>query len=104
MSVSTAPMDMKPSWTSTTGTASETVARNSDGPAPSLLFEIMRFGHLVTVVGLVVARDALPAQSVVAGAQAIPLVTRADPTAARDEITEGYLTQPAAMAHASWKA
>ena len=36
--------------------------------------------------------------------QAIPIVTRADPTATRSALTEGYLTQPAAMGHASWKA
>ena len=36
--------------------------------------------------------------------QAIPIVTRADPTATRSALTEGYLTQPAAMGHASWRA
>ncbi len=35
-------------------------------------------------------------------AQAIPLVTRADPTATRTALTEGYLSQPAIMAHALW--
>lgn len=37
-------------------------------------------------------------------AQAIPLVTRADPTATRSALTEGYLSQPVAMAHASYNA
>jgi len=32
-------------------------------------------------------------------AQAIPLVTRADPTATRSILTEGYLSQPMIMAH-----
>jgi len=36
-------------------------------------------------------------------AQAIPLVTRADPTATHGALTEGYLTQPLVMAHASWR-
>lgn len=35
-------------------------------------------------------------------AQAIPVVTRADPTATRSSLTEGYLSQPMVMAHASW--
>lgn len=35
-------------------------------------------------------------------AQAIPLVTRADPTATRGSLTEAYLTQPVVMAHGSW--
>ena len=35
-------------------------------------------------------------------AQAIPLVTRADPTATRGAVTEAYLTQPIVMAHGSW--
>ena len=35
-------------------------------------------------------------------AQAIPLVTRADPTAARSALTEGYVSQPAVMAHGSF--
>lgn len=38
------------------------------------------------------------------GAQAVPLVTRADPTATRSALTEGYVTQPVVMAHAAWKA
>ena len=33
--------------------------------------------------------------------QAIPVVTRADPTATRSALTEGYLSQPMIMAHAS---
>lgn len=35
-------------------------------------------------------------------AQAIPVVTRADPTATRSALTEAYLSQPVIMAHASW--
>ncbi len=35
-------------------------------------------------------------------AQAIPLVTRADPTATRGALTEAYLAQPVVMAHGSW--
>lgn len=35
-------------------------------------------------------------------AQAIPLVTRADPTATRAALTEGYVSQPAVMASAEW--
>jgi len=35
-------------------------------------------------------------------AQAIPLVTRADPTATRSALTEGYVSQPALMAHGSF--
>lgn len=35
--------------------------------------------------------------------QAIPVVTRADPTATRSALDEGYLTQPAAMGHVMWK-
>ena len=34
-------------------------------------------------------------------AQAIPLVTRADPTATHSTLTEGYVSQPAIMAHGS---
>ncbi len=35
-------------------------------------------------------------------AQAIPVVTRADPTATHSALTEGYLSQPIVMAHASY--
>ncbi len=35
-------------------------------------------------------------------AQAIPVVTRADPTATRSALTEGYVSQPMIMAHGSW--
>jgi len=35
-------------------------------------------------------------------AQAIPLVTRADPTATKSSLTEGYLSQPAIMAHGAF--
>lgn len=56
---------------------------------------------LVTVATLALARDSV-AQSASVMAQAIPVVTRADPTAGRRALTEGYVTQPAIMAHASW--
>ena len=59
---------------------------------------------LVTVATLAVARDSARAQDVSVMAQAIPLVTRADPTATRGPLTEGYLSQPVVMAHASWAA
>lgn len=36
-------------------------------------------------------------------AQAIPVVTRADPTATRSALAEGYLSQPAIMAHGEWE-
>ncbi|MFI5228312.1 MAG: hypothetical protein ACHQWU_04540 [Gemmatimonadales bacterium] len=70
----------------------------------------MRIVDLVTVAALLVARDmamnrlgAQGAPSVDVMAQAIPLVTRADPTATRGPLTEGYLTQPVVMAHAAWE-
>jgi hypothetical protein len=59
----------------------------------------MRIFHLVTLATLVAARDS-SAQSVEAGAQLVPVVTRADPTATRANLTEGYLAQPIAMVHA----
>ncbi len=59
----------------------------------------MRILHLVTVATLVAARDSA-AQDVSAWRQAIPVVTRADPTATRSALTEGYLSQPIVMAHA----
>jgi hypothetical protein len=62
----------------------------------------MRIWHLVTVAGLVALRDSA-AQSVSGMIQAIPVVTRADPTATRSALTEAYLTQPVAMGHAAWK-
>jgi hypothetical protein len=64
----------------------------------------MRICVLVTLAGLVVARDSLRAQEVSVMAQAIPVITRADPTATRSTLTEGYLSQPLIMAHASWSA
>lgn len=76
------------------------VARSSLGSP--LLFEGMRISLLVTLATLVVARDSVAAQSVSVMAQAIPLVTTADPTATRTTVTEGYVTQPAVMAHAAW--
>lgn len=76
------------------------MARNSEF-VPPLAFEFMRILVLVTVATLALARDS-GAQSASVMAQAIPLVTRADPTATRSALTEGYLTQPAIMAHASW--
>jgi hypothetical protein len=66
----------------------------------------MRIVVIVTVATLAAARDSI-AQSVSAMAQAIPLVTRADPTAGGRTLTEGYLSQPIAMAHAAagpWRA
>jgi hypothetical protein len=60
--------------------------------------------HLVTVAGLAVPRDSARAQNVSVGAQAIAVVTRADPTATRRVLTEAYLTQPVVMGHASWRA
>ncbi len=35
-------------------------------------------------------------------AQAVPVVTRADPTATRSALTEGYVSQPAVMANGEW--
>jgi hypothetical protein len=61
----------------------------------------MRIGIVVTVATLALARDST-AQSASVMAQAIPLVTRADPTATRAALTEGYLSQPVIMAHADW--
>lgn len=90
---------MKPVWTMTTGTASAIVARNSAFAA--LPLENMRIGLLVTVATLVLARDSV-AQTVSIGAQAIPVVTRADPTAGARTITEGYVSQPVIMGHAMW--
>jgi hypothetical protein len=63
----------------------------------------MRICLLVTVATLAVARDSVRAQDVSIMAQAIPLVTRADPTATHGALTEGYLTQPTVMTHASWR-
>jgi hypothetical protein len=71
--------------------------------ASPLPFENMRICLLVTVATLVVARDSVRAQDVSIMAQAIPVVSRADPTATRSAVTEGYLTQPVVMAHASWR-
>ena len=84
--------------------ASAIVARNSE--CPPLAFDTMRVCILVTVATLATARDSVRAQgdgtwSVMA--QAIPLVTRADPTAGQSVLTEGYLTQPIVMAHGSWR-
>src|SRR6185503_5485724 len=99
ISVSTTPIAMKPSCTSTTGTASATVARNSE--CSPLIFERMRISLVVTVAMLVFARDSA-AQNVSVMAQAIPTITSARPTATRGNLTEAYLTQPAIMVHASW--
>ena len=62
----------------------------------------MRIWILVTVAALAAARDSAPAQSVSVMAQAIPVVTRADPTATRAALSEGYVSQPAVMAHGEW--
>lgn len=63
----------------------------------------MRIWHLVTVAAVFVARDSARAQQVMLGAQAIPLVTRADPTATQGVVTEGYLSQPVLMGHGAWR-
>jgi hypothetical protein len=62
----------------------------------------MRIVLLVTVAMLALPRDSARAQDVSFMAQAIPVVTRADPTATRTALTEGYVSQPAVMAHASY--
>jgi hypothetical protein len=77
------------------------------GATISLLFTAMRpcrarrglAVFLLTITPLA-AGNAQPAAS--AMAQLIPLVTRASPTATRGTLTEGYVTQPVVMAHASW--
>jgi hypothetical protein len=63
----------------------------------------MRIWHLVTLAGLGLGRDSA-AQAVAVAAQAIPVVTRADHTAAGSSLTEAYLTQPIIMTHAAWGA
>jgi hypothetical protein len=62
----------------------------------------MRIAALVTVATLLLSRDSALAQGVSVMAQAIPLVTRADPTATHSALTEGYVSQPAVMAHGSF--
>jgi hypothetical protein len=62
----------------------------------------MRIAVLVTVATLVLSRDSALAQDISVMAQAIPVVTRADPTATRAALTEGYVSQPAVMAHGSF--
>jgi hypothetical protein len=59
----------------------------------------MRILHLVTLATLFAVRDS-SAQDIEAGAQLVPVATRADPTATRADLTEGYLAQPIAMVHA----
>jgi hypothetical protein len=61
----------------------------------------MRICLLVTVATLALGRDSLLAQDLSMMVQAIPVVTRADPTATRSALTEGYLSQPMIMAHGS---
>jgi hypothetical protein len=61
----------------------------------------MRICIVVTVATLALARDSF-AQSASVMAQAIPLITRADPTATHGALTEGYLAQPVVMSHADW--
>src|SRR5579884_1149354 len=99
ISVSTSPIAVRPNWTTTTGTASAIVARNS--ARPSLAFVSMRVRILVTVATLLLARDSVFAQSGSIMAQAIPVVTRADPTVGHQVLTEGYVTQPLIMADGS---
>jgi hypothetical protein len=62
----------------------------------------MRIEHLVTVAALAFARDSVHAQAWMLGAQAVPVITRADPSATRTVLTEGYFTQPVVMGHAEW--
>jgi len=62
----------------------------------------MRISLLVTVATLAVPRDSTFAQNVSVMIQAIPVVTRADPTATRSTLAEGYLSQPIVMAHGSF--
>src|SRR4051794_17685163 len=64
----------------------------------------MRIKHLGTVVAVALARDSAHAQasSLMLGAQMIPVVTRADPTATKSALTEAYLTQPVVMSHAEF--
>jgi hypothetical protein len=62
----------------------------------------MRMMIVVTVATLGAWCDS-HAQSWSAGAQAAPVVTRADPTATKTALGEGYLTQPMIMAHAGWR-
>jgi hypothetical protein len=67
----------------------------------------MRISLLVTVAMLAAPRDSAGAQNLSVMGQAIPMVTRADPTATRSALTEGYLSQPMVMAHGSlgwWRA
>ncbi len=59
----------------------------------------MRILHLVTLATVLAARDS-SAQDAEVGAMAIPLVTRAAPTATRTDLTEGSVTMPLLMAHA----
>jgi hypothetical protein len=62
----------------------------------------MRIWILVTVAALGVARDSARAQTVSVMAQAIPVFTRADPTATRTALDEGYISQPVVMALGAW--
>jgi hypothetical protein len=62
----------------------------------------MRIAVLLTVATLVLPRDSALTQEISVMAQAIPLVTRADPTATKSALTEGYVSQPAVMAHGSF--
>src|SRR5262245_33836226 len=62
----------------------------------------MRFRHLVTVAALTFARDSVRAQEASLMIQAVPMTTRADPTAIRTALNEGYLTQPLFMGHGAW--
>ncbi|MEP6491045.1 MAG: hypothetical protein ABJF01_00115 [bacterium] len=64
----------------------------------------MRICILVTVATLALGRDSAAAQDASVMVQAIPVVTRADPTATRSALSEGYLSQPVVMAHASYGA
>jgi hypothetical protein len=62
----------------------------------------MRISLIVTVATIVLPRDSIRAQDVSVMVQAIPVVTRANPTATGATLTEGYLAQPMIMAHGSF--
>src|SRR5436853_72925 len=111
MSVSTAPMVMYPTWTNTSGTASAIVSRSSAWRR--FIGQISRLGFsMILSRAFSVATAVSAAQTLLANpiagqvsahlmAQAIPVVTRADPTATRGALTEAYLSQPLVMVGAT---
>jgi hypothetical protein len=62
----------------------------------------MRLRCLIPGIALAAVQQSAGAQDISVMAQAIPVITRADPTATRTALTEGYLSQPMVMAHASY--